>query len=101
MNTEALARKRDFAALTILVLNVCDVLITQHLLRARVAHEGNALLAGVIMSPWVWLPKVGIPLAVLAAGHKSPPTRRSLYGLLLVEAVYWLVICWNVHVLFV
>ena len=95
-------RQREVAAMTIVVLNVLDVLLTQYILRTHPAsREGNGLVAQVIMSPWIWLPKVGIPFAVLLSTARAPLTRVNYWGMGVVWAVYWGVVAWNVHILFV
>ena len=93
-------RERELVGMTIVLLNVFDVLVTQIILRTHPAsHEGNGLLAQFIMSPWVWLPKAGIPLIVLFSTARSPLTRVSYVGMFVVAGIYWSVIAWNLHIL--
>jgi len=94
-------RTRELVGMTIVVLNVFDVLITRLVLRTHPAsHEGNGFVAQLIMSKWVWLPKAGIPLLVLFSTARSPMTKASYLGVFAVAAVYWSVVVWNVHILF-
>jgi hypothetical protein len=94
-------RQRELAAITIVFLNIVDVLVTQYILRTHPAsREGNSILVGVIMSPWIWLPKVGIPLLVVFSTARSPLTRFNYRGMVAVWAIYWAVILWNLHILF-
>jgi hypothetical protein len=94
-------RQRELAAITIVFLNVVDVLVTQHILRTHPAsREGNSVLVGLIMSPWIWLPKAGIPLLVVFSTARSPLTRINYQGMVAVWAIYWAVILWNLHILF-
>ena len=94
-------RTRELVGMTIVLLNVFDVLITRLVLRTHPAsHEGNGIMAQLIMSRWVWLPKAGIPLLVLFSTARSPMTKVSYFGVFAVAAVYWSVVVWNLHILF-
>jgi hypothetical protein len=88
-------------AMTILVLNALDLFVTQYLLRTHTAsHEGNALLSGIVLSPWAWVPKLGVPAFVLASVTRRPVSRASYVGLHVVYGIYWAVVWWNIHFLF-
>ncbi|GAC1321533.1 MAG: hypothetical protein NVSMB12_21740 [Acidimicrobiales bacterium] len=94
-------RRVEVVGMTIVVLNVVDVLVTRLILRTHPAsHEGNGLMARIILSRWVWLPKAGIPLTVLFSSARSRVTRVSWVGMFAVAGIYWSVIAWNVHILF-
>jgi hypothetical protein len=88
-------------AMTILVLNVLDLFVTQYLLRTHsAAHEGNALLSGIVLSSWAWVPKLAVPFFVLASVTRRPVSRASYVGLHVVYGIYWAVVWWNIHFLF-
>lgn len=94
-------RQVELVAMTIVLLNVFDVLVTRLVLRSHPAsHEGNGLIARFIMSRWVWLPKAGIPLVVLFTSAWTRVTRVSYIAIFAVAGIYWAVIIWNVHILF-
>ena len=94
-------RRVEVLAMTILLLNVFDLLITQYLLRTHAGvHEGNGLLTRIVLTPWAWLPKVGLPLFVLFSSVRRPVTRVGYAGLHVVWVIYWAVVLWNVHFLF-
>jgi hypothetical protein len=94
-------RRVEVMAMTILLLNVLDLLVTQYLLRTHAAsHEGNALLSRIVLSPWAWVPKIGLPAFVLATITRRPVSRMSYVGLRAVYAIYWAVVWWNIHILF-
>ena len=93
-------RARELVGMTIVILNVFDVLVTQRILRSHPAsHEGNGLMAHIILSPWVWLPKAGIPLLVLFSTARSPLTRINYIAMFVVAGIYWSVVAWNLHIL--
>ena len=97
-----LARRRrvEVLAMTILMLNVLDLLLTQYLLRSHAGvHEGNGLLTQIVLTPWAWVPKVGLPLFVLFSSVRRPITQASYVGLHVVWVIYWAVVAWNVHFL--
>ncbi|HEY2427340.1 MAG TPA: DUF5658 family protein [Acidimicrobiales bacterium] len=95
-------RRVELLAMTILMLNIVDLLVTQYLLRTHTGvHEGNAILAAIILSPWAWLPKVGLPLFVLFSTVRRPITRVGYAGLHVVWLIYWGVVAWNFHFLVV
>ena len=87
--------------LTVLVLNVCDLLLTQLIIGSGWGHEGNGLMASFIMSPWAWVVKVGIPLGVLLAStlrSRRMPTRRfQVIAAGVVTLIYVAVVSWNAH----
>jgi hypothetical protein len=92
-------RQRELAAITIVFLNVVDVLLTQYILRTHPAsHEGNSIIQTIVMSPWIWLPKVGIPLFVVFSTARRPLTRVNYHGMVAVWGIYWAVILWNLHI---
>ena len=94
-------RQVELVAMTIVLLNVFDVLVTRLVLRTHPAsHEGNGLLARFILSRWVWLPKAGIPLVVLVTSAWTRVTRVSYVAIFTVAGIYWAVVIWNVHILF-
>ena len=92
-------RRLQVAALTVVLLNVADVQLTQAVLRSHPgAREGNLLVAGMVMTGWIWLPKVGLPLLVGAAAWRRPtlsPVREL--GVYAVWAIYWAIVIWNIH----
>jgi hypothetical protein len=93
-------RQRDILAITIVLLNVADLLVTQYILRTHPAsREGNGLVAAFIMSPWAWVPKVGLPIGVLASASRKKVTVMNYYGLFAVWGIYWGVIAWNLHII--
>jgi len=97
-----LARRRrvELLAMTILMLNVLDLLLTQYLLRSSVGvHEGNGLLTQIVLTPWAWVPKVGLPLFVLFSSVRRPITQTGYVGLHVVWVIYWAVVAWNFHFL--
>ena len=93
-------RQLELMAMTIVILNVLDVVITRVVLRTHPAsHEGNGMIAHLIFSPWVLVPKVGLPLLVLGASARRPVTRIRFVGMAIVATIYWAVIAWNLHIL--
>ncbi|GAC1314765.1 MAG: hypothetical protein NVSMB16_11540 [Acidimicrobiales bacterium] len=97
---EVRRRQLELMAMTIVILNVLDVLITRVVLRTHPAsHEGNGLIARLIFSPWVLVPKVGLPLLVLMSSAHRRITRPRYVGMAIVAAIYWAVIAWNLHIL--
>ncbi len=91
---------RKVLAVTLVLLNICDVLVTRYILAHHaVSHEGNGLLARFILSRWVWLPKVGIPLYIVFNSARGKVTRLNYGAIFVVSGVYWAVILWNLHVL--
>jgi hypothetical protein len=92
-------RQMQIAAITVLLLNVLDVMLTQYILRTHPgAHEGNMLLAGIVMTGWIWLPKLGLPLVVGAAAfHRPVATRAQEFGIYAVWGVYWAIVIWNIR----
>ena len=93
-------RQLEIMAMTILLLNVLDVLITRVVLRTHPSsHEGNGIIARLIFSPWILLPKVGLPLLVLVGSAHHRVTRPRYVGMAIVATIYWAVIAWNLHIL--
>ncbi|GAC1586524.1 MAG: hypothetical protein NVS3B21_00670 [Acidimicrobiales bacterium] len=93
-------RQLELMAMTVVILNVLDVLITRVVLRTHPAsHEGNGLVARLIFSPWILAPKVGLPLLVLVSSAHRRITRPRFIGMAIVACIYWAVIAWNLHIL--
>ena len=91
----------ELMAMTVALLNVVDVLLTQLLLRSHPgAIEGNPLLAPVIMSNWVWVPKLALPAVAILAARRRVTRIREL-ALFAVFLAYWAIVAWNIRDLLV
>jgi hypothetical protein len=95
---EELRRFAVIAALGIVVLNACDLLLTRHLLSAG-ATEGNPIVSPVIQGGWGVALKIGIPSLLALRYMTAPVFRRVTLGLGIVCVIYCGVVLWNLQVM--
>lgn len=93
---EEMRRFVVIAALGLIVLNACDLLLTRHLL-ALGATEGNPLMAGIIAGPFGYVVKILIPSLLALRYMTAPLFRRVTLGLGIVVVLYCGVVTWNLH----
>lgn len=86
------------AAIGLIILNACDLLLTRHLLSLG-ATEANPLLAPFIAGPWGYVVKIVIPSLLAIRYMTAPLFRRVTLGLGIVFVLYCGVVLWNLHVL--
>ena len=78
-------------ALALLLLNILDVTVTNFNIANLAAVEMNPLMAPMIGTPWAFIFKVGVPLAIIAMAIWGRTFR--LLGLLrVVVAIYLAVV---------
>jgi hypothetical protein len=94
VDEDDLASLRRVAVVALVVLNVLDILITQHLI-ALGATEANPLMAPFVSSTWGLVIKTALPIAI-GIRHLRVPLRRPLVlGLCWMCVLYMGVVTWN------
>ena len=84
------------AALGLIVLNACDLLLTRHLLQFG-GREANPIMASIISGPWGGVVKIVIPMLLALRYLTAPVYRRVALGLGVVVVFYCGVVLWNLH----
>lgn len=83
------------AAVTLTALNVADLAVTQFAIRYMGAAEANALMAPIIGSGWAWLPKVGVPAALVWRAATTDSKPHVVYAAWTVVGFYLFAVVWN------
>ena len=95
---DELRRFAMVAALGLIVLNACDLLLTRHLISIG-ATEANPLMAPIVSGWWGYVIKIGVPSLLALRYITAPVFRRVSLGLGAVFVLYCGVVLWNLHVL--
>jgi hypothetical protein len=95
---EDLDRLRLLAIIGLVLLNVCDLILTRKLLGLG-GTEMNPLMAMVISGPWGVAIKLGVPILVGYRHLKAPLRRPLVFGLCWMCVLYIGVVLWNAHYL--
>jgi hypothetical protein len=96
LDTESLRRLRLMAVVGIVALNICDLMLTRHLLSLG-AIEANPLMALFIAGGWGILIKLALPLVIGTRNLMAPLRRGVVLALCFMCVLYSGVVLWNSH----
>jgi hypothetical protein len=96
LDQEALQRLRVTAVVGLILLNVCDLVLTRRLLGMG-GVEANPLMALFIGSGWGVAIKIGLPVALAYRHLRAPLERKIVLGLCWMCVLYLGVVLWNAH----
>jgi hypothetical protein len=99
MDEDSLRRLRVIAVVGIVALNVCDLVITRHLLSLG-AMEANPLMALFIAGGWGIVIKLALPIAIGTRNLMAPLRRGVVLALCFMCVLYSGVVLWNSHLAF-
>jgi hypothetical protein len=96
LDDEGLRRLRVIAVVGIVALNICDLVLTRHLLSLG-AIEANPLMALFIAGEWGIVIKLALPLAIGTRNLIAPLRRGVVLALCFMCVLYSGVVLWNSH----
>ena len=96
LDTASLRRLRVIAVVGIVALNLCDLMLTRHLLSLG-AIEANPLMALFIAGGWGVVIKLALPLAIGTRNLLAPLRRGVVLALCFMCVLYSGVVLWNAH----
>jgi hypothetical protein len=96
LDTDSLRRLRLMAVVGIVALNICDLMLTRHLLSLG-AIEANPLMALFIAGGWGIVIKLALPLAIGTRNLMAPLRRGVVLALCFMCVLYSGVVLWNSH----
>ena len=96
LDTESLRRLRVIAVIGIVALNICDLVLTRHLLSLG-AMEANPLMALFIAGGWGIVIKLALPILVGTRNLLAPLRRGVVLALCFMCVLYSGVVLWNTH----
>lgn len=83
--------------MTLLALNVADLITTERLVEDGHATEANPLMAGLVGTWGGWATKTLVPAALVLAVLRAPASRWSTVLVAGVAAAYGVVVAWNIY----
>jgi hypothetical protein len=96
LDDDGLRRLRAIAVVGIVLLNVCDLLLTRHLLSLG-AIEANPLMALFIAGFWGIVIKLALPVAIGTRNLLAPLRKGVVLALCFMCVLYSGVVLWNSH----
>jgi hypothetical protein len=98
LDDDALHRLRRTAVVGLVLLNLCDLVLTRKLLGLG-GIEANPIMAPLIHGGWAIAFKLGLPLAIGIRHLRRPLDRKVVLGLCWMCVIYSCVVLWNAHLL--